>query len=41
MQRVTLLLKLVRQYQQDWQEHGTDRVHLYFDDVEEDWLDNF
>lgn len=34
-------LRAVRQYQQDWQEHGVNRVHKYFDDVEGDWLENF
>jgi hypothetical protein len=31
----------VRQYQQGWQEHGVDRVHKYFDDVEGDWPETF
>lgn len=31
----------MRQYQQDWIEYGVDSVHLYFDDVEGDWLEEW
>jgi hypothetical protein len=31
----------VRQYQRDWQRHGVDRVRLYYDDVDGNWLDEF
>lgn len=31
----------MREYQQDWQELGVDRVYKFFDDVEGDWLENF
>ena len=34
-------LRSVRQYQQDWQGRGVDRVHQQFDSVEGDWLENF
>ena len=34
-------LLAVRQYQQDWQDYGVDRVHRYFDDVEGNWLEEF
>ncbi|WP_072619874.1 ImmA/IrrE family metallo-endopeptidase [Spirulina major] len=41
LEKARAALRAVRQYQQDWQEHGVDRVHKYFDDVEGDWLENF
>lgn len=41
VEKARAALHAVRQYQQDWQEHGVDRVHKYFDDVEGDWLENF
>lgn len=41
IEKARAALHAVRQYQQDWQEHGVDRVHKYFDDVEGDWLENF
>ena len=40
LERAKLALCAARQYQEDWLEHGVDRVHLYFDDVEGDWLEN-
>lgn len=41
VERARAALRAVRQYQQDWQEHGIDRVHKYFDDVEGNWLEEF
>ena len=41
MQQAREALRAVQQYQQDWQEEGVDRVYKYFDDVEEDWLEEF
>ena len=41
IEKARAALHAVRQYQQDWQEHGVDRIHKYFDDVEGDWLENF
>ncbi|MGB3517401.1 MAG: hypothetical protein WBA43_13185, partial [Elainellaceae cyanobacterium] len=41
VEKARAALRAVRQYQQDWQEHGTDRVHKYFDDVEGNWLEEF
>lgn len=41
MEKAKAALRAVRQYQQDWQDHGVDRVHKYFDDVEGGWLENF
>jgi len=41
VEKARAALRAVRQYQQDWQELGTDRVYKYFDDVEGDWLENF
>lgn len=41
LERAKLALRAARQYQEDWLEHGVDRVHLYFEDVEGDWLENF
>jgi len=40
LERAKLALCAARQYQEDWLEHGVDRVHLYFDDVEGDWLES-
>ena len=34
-------LLAVRQYQQDWQDYGVERVHRYFDNVEGNWLEEF
>jgi hypothetical protein len=34
-------LKAVRKYQRDRRIHGVKRVHLYFKDVEGDWLEQF
>lgn len=34
-------LKAARQMHQDWLTHGTDFVHLYVEDVEGDWLENW
>lgn len=41
VEKARAALRAVRQYQQDWQEQGVDRVHKYFDDVEGNWLENF
>ncbi|MBE9070130.1 hypothetical protein IQ260_26155, partial [Leptolyngbya cf. ectocarpi LEGE 11479] len=41
MEKARAALRAVRQYQQDWQDHGVDRVHQHFDDVEGSWLDDF
>jgi hypothetical protein len=41
LEKARAALRAARQYQQDWLEHGVDRVHKYFDDVEGDWLENF
>ncbi len=34
-------LKAIRKYQRDRRSHGVNRVHLYFKDVEGDWLQQF
>jgi hypothetical protein len=36
-----LSLKAVRQYQRDRRDRGVERVKLYFDDIEGDWLSQF
>jgi len=36
VEKARAALRAVRQYQQEWQELGTDRVYKYFDDVEGD-----
>jgi hypothetical protein len=41
IERAKEAFRAVQQYQQDWKDHGVDRVHLYFDDVEGNWLDEF
>ncbi len=41
VEKARAALSAVRQYQQDWQNHGVGRVHQYFDDVEGEWIDNF
>ena len=41
VQKAKDALLAVRQYQQDWQDYGVDRVHRYFDDVECKWLEEF
>lgn len=41
VQKAKDALLAVRQYQQDWQDYGVDRVHHYFDDVEGNWLEEF
>ena len=41
VENARVALRAVRQYQQDWQGQGINRVHKYFDDVEGDWLENF
>lgn len=41
VEKARAALRAVRQYEQDWQEHGVNRVHQYYDDVEGDWLENF
>ncbi|NJL50142.1 MAG: hypothetical protein HC929_25565 [Leptolyngbyaceae cyanobacterium SM2_5_2] len=40
-ERARAALCVVRQYQQDWQDHRVNRVHKYFDNVEGDWLEHF
>lgn len=35
------LLAASRQHQEDWVKHGVNRVQLYFEDVEGDWLEKF
>jgi hypothetical protein len=39
--RAKLALLASRQYQKDWQIQGVNRVHLYYKDVEGDWLENW
>lgn len=34
-------LRPIRKYQRDRSTHGVDRVHLYYEDVEGDWLKEF
>jgi hypothetical protein len=34
-------LKAIRKYQRDRRSHGVNRVHVYFKDVEGDWLEKF
>jgi len=41
IERAKEAFRAVQQYQQYWKDHGVDRVHLYFDDVEGSWLDEF
>jgi Zn-dependent peptidase ImmA (M78 family) len=41
IQKAKDALLAVRQYQQDWQDYGVDRVHRYFDDVEGKWIEEF
>jgi hypothetical protein len=41
IQKAKDALLAVRQYQQAWQDYGVDRVHNYFDDVEDKWLEEF
>ncbi len=36
-----LSLKAVMNYQRNRRTHGADRVRLYFDDVDGDWLNQF
>lgn len=36
-----LSLKAVRKYQRDRRAHGSNRVELYFEGVDEDWLNAF
>jgi hypothetical protein len=33
-------LQAIRQYRRDKRTHGMDRVSLYIEDVEGDWLEN-
>jgi len=41
IQKAKDALLAVRQYQQDWQDYGVDRVNHHFDDVEGKWLEDF
>lgn len=41
IQKARTALRVVRQYQKDWQELGINRVYKYFEDVEGDWLDDW
>jgi hypothetical protein len=34
-------LRAIRKYQRDRRNRGVNRVHLYFKDVEGDWLEQF
>jgi hypothetical protein len=34
-------LHTMREYQVLWQDHGSDRIHQAYDDVEGDWLKDF
>lgn len=41
LQRVRLCLGAARQYQQDFQLYGVNRVYRYFDGVDGNWLDEW
>lgn len=41
VQRAMDSLSAVRQFQQDWKDFGTDRVHRYFDNVDGNWIEEF
>ena len=41
VQKAMDALAAVRQLQQDWKDYGTDRVHLYFDNVNGNWVEEF
>ena len=41
MEKAREALSAVRQYQQDWQNDGVNRVYKYFNDIEGNWLDDF
>ena len=41
VQKAMDALAAVRQFQQDWKDYGTDRVHLYFDNVNGNWIEEF
>ncbi|MEI6426868.1 MAG: ImmA/IrrE family metallo-endopeptidase [Pseudanabaena sp. ELA607] len=41
VQRAMDALSAVRQFQQDWKDFGTDRVHRYFDNVDGNWIEEF
>lgn len=41
VERAKNALKAAIQYQQDWQESGSNRVFKYFEDVESDWMNEF
>jgi len=34
-------LQAARDYQQAWLDHGVNRVYLYFEGVDGDWLEKF
>jgi len=35
------LLQQAREYENAWLDHGADRVRLYIDDVDGDWLEKW
>lgn len=41
LEDASVSLKAIRKYQRDRRSHGVKRVHLYFKDVEGDWLEQF
>ena len=41
IERAKEAFRAVQQYQQDWKDHGVDRIRLYFDEIEGNWLDEF
>ena len=41
VESAALSLRAIRKYQKDRSSHGVDRVHLYYEDVEDDWLKEF
>lgn len=41
VQRAMDAFSAVRQFQQDWKDFGTDRVHRYFDNVDSNWIEEF
>lgn len=41
VQRAMDAFSAVRQFQQDWKDFGSDRVHLYFDNVDGNWIEEF
>ena len=41
VQKAMDALFAVQQFQQDWKDYGTDRVHRYFDNVDGNWIEEF